>query len=52
MGAAGVGPHVGEGDLLGGALLKEQFVLIVEEEDGKGTVEEALVDVGHEMACR
>lgn len=51
VGAAGVCPHVGEGDLLGGALLEEELVLVVEEEDGKGAVEEALVDVGHEMAC-
>lgn len=50
--AAGVGPHVGEGDLFRGALLEEQLVLVVEEEDGEGSVEEALVDVGHEMACR
>ena len=50
VGAAGVGPHVGEGDLLGSALLKEKLVLVVEEEDGEGTVKETLVDVGHEMA--
>lgn len=49
--AAGVGPHVGEGDLLRGALLQEELVLVVEEEDGEGAVEEAFVDVGHEMAC-
>jgi hypothetical protein len=48
--AARVGPHVGESDLLGGALLEEQPVLVVEEEDGEGAVEEALVDVGHEVA--
>lgn len=48
--AAGVGPHVGEGDLLSGALLEEQLVLVVEEEDGKGTVQESLVDVGHQVA--
>lgn len=52
VGTAGVGPHVGEGDLLGGALLEEELVLVVEEENGKSTVEEALVDVGHEMAWR
>lgn len=50
--AAGVGPHVGESDLLGGALLEKELVLVVEEEDGEGTVKETLVDVGHEMACR
>lgn len=49
VGAAGVCPHVGEGDLLGGALLEQQLVLIVEQEDGKGAVQETLVDVGHEM---
>lgn len=48
--AAGVGPHIGEGDLLSGALLEEQLVLVVEEEDGKGTVQEPLVDVGHQVA--
>ncbi|KAI6769309.1 hypothetical protein HG531_010413 [Fusarium graminearum] len=48
--AASVGPHVGEGDLLGGALLEEELVLVVKEEDGEGTVKEALVNVGHEMA--
>lgn len=50
VGAASVCPHVGEGNFLGGALLEEQLVLVVEEEDGKSAVEEALVDVGHEMA--
>lgn len=50
VGAASVGPQVGEGNLLFGALLEEQLVLVVEEEDGEGSVEEALVDVGHEMA--
>lgn len=48
--AASVGPHVGEGDLLSGALLEEELVLVVKEEDGEGTVKEALVNVGHEMA--
>lgn len=51
VGAAGVGPHVGEGDLLAGALLEEELVLVVEEEDREGSVEETLVDVGHEVAC-
>lgn len=50
MGAASVGPHVGEGDLFGCALLEEELVLVVEEEDGKRAVKEALIDVGHEMA--
>lgn len=48
--AARVGPHVGEGDLLRGALLEQQLVLVVEEEDGKGAVQESLVDVGHQVA--
>lgn len=50
MGAASVCPHIGEGDLFGCALLKEELVLVIEEENGKGAVEEALIDVGHEMA--
>ena len=32
MGAASVGPHVGEGDFLGRSLLQEQSILRVEEE--------------------
>lgn len=51
VGAAGVRPHVGEGDLLGGALLQQQALVGVEEEDRKGTVKKALVDVGHQVAC-
>lgn len=50
VGAAGVCPHVGEGYLLSGTLLEEQLILVVEKEDGKGAVKEALVDIGHEMA--
>ena len=50
MRAASVGPHVWEGDLLCGALLEEELVLVVEEEDGEGAVKETLVDVRHEMA--
>ena len=49
--AARVGPHVGEGDLLGGTLLEQELVLVVEEEDGEGAVEETLVNVGHQVAC-
>lgn len=49
--AAGVCPHVGEGDLFGGALLQEELVLVVEEKDGEGSVEQAFVDVAHEVAC-
>lgn len=51
VGAARVGPHVGEGNLFRRALLQKQLVLVVEEEDGEGSVEEALVDVGHKVAC-
>lgn len=51
VGAAGVGPHVGEGDFLGGALLQEQAFVGVEQEYGKRTVEETFVDVGHQVAC-
>lgn len=50
MGAAGVSPHIGEGDLLGGALLEQKAVLRVKEENGKGAVEETLVNVGHQVA--
>jgi hypothetical protein len=51
VGAAGIGPHIGEGDLLSGALLEQKAVLRVKEENGKGTVKETLVNVGHQMAC-
>lgn len=50
VGAAGIGPHVGEGDLLGGALLQEQTLVGIEQENGKGTVKETLVNVGHQVA--
>lgn len=51
VGAARVGPHVGEGDLLGGPALEEQLAgLGVKEEDGEGAMQETLVDVGHEVA--
>lgn len=50
MRAAGVCPHVGEGDFLGGALLQEETLVGVEEEDGEGAVEEAAVDVFHYVA--
>lgn len=39
MRAAGVGPVVGVCDFCGGALLDEEAVLRVEEEDGEGAVE-------------
>lgn len=45
--AAGVGPHVGEGDFLGGTLLKQQALVGIEQEDGEGTVEKALINVCH-----
>mgnify|MGYP007054562521 CR=1 FL=1 len=48
---AGVGPQVRESDLLGGALLEQQTLVGVEEEDGEGAVQETLVDVGHQVAC-
>ena len=41
MGAAGVGPHVREGDLGAGALLEEEAALRVEEEDAEGPVQDA-----------
>ena len=50
MRAAGVGPHVGEGDFLGGSLLQKQAVLVVKEEDGESTVQETLFDVLHQVA--
>jgi hypothetical protein len=48
--AAGVGPHVGEGDLLRGSLLQKKAVLVVEEEDGESAVQETLLDVLHQVA--
>ena len=49
--AAGVGPHVREGDLLARALLQQQPLgRGVEEKDGEGAVQEAVVDVRHEVA--
>lgn len=51
MRTAGICPHVWEGDLFARALLKQQFVGGgVEEEDAEGAVEEADVDVAHEVA--
>lgn len=50
VGAASVGPHVGEGNLLRGALLQEQLVVTVEEKNRESPVEETLVDVRHEVA--
>lgn len=50
VGAAGVGPHVGESNLLRGSLLQKQTVLVVEEEDGESTVQQALLNVLHQVA--
>ena len=50
--AAGVGPHIWEGDLLGSALLEQELVVLVEKEDGECAVEESLVDIGHKVAWR
>lgn len=50
VGAAGVGPHIWKGDLLGSALLEQELVVLIEKEDGECAVKESLVDVGHEMA--
>lgn len=39
VGAAGVGPHVREGDFLARALLQQEFLAFrVEQEDGEGAV--------------
>jgi len=50
--AAGVGPHVGEGDLLAGALLQKEALVGVEQKNGEGTVQETLFNVGHQVAWR
>jgi hypothetical protein len=50
MRAASICPHIRECYLLGGALLKEQALVGIEEENGEGTVKKAPVNVGHEMA--
>lgn len=52
VGAASVGPHIGERDFLGGTLLEQQALIRVEQEYGEGTVEETLVNVGHQVAYR
>lgn len=52
MGAASIGPHVGECNLLSRTLLEKQFILGVEEEDGEGAVQKSLLDIGQKMACR
>lgn len=51
MRAASVGPHVGEGDLFRSSTLQQELAgSRIKEEDGESTVQETLVDVGHEMA--
>lgn len=51
VGAAGVGPHVWEGDLFRRPLLQQQLLRPrVEHERRKGPVQQAPVDVGHEVA--
>ena len=50
VGAAGIRPQVRERNLFRSALLKKKSLFGVKEEYGKGTVEEALVDVRHQMA--
>lgn len=52
VGAASVGPCVGESDLLVGALLQQELGSVGrEQEDGEGTVQKAVVlNVGHQMA--
>lgn len=52
MRAAGVGPHVGESDLLRGSLLQQETVLVVEKEDGKGAVQQTLLNVLHQVASK
>lgn len=52
MRATCVGPHVREGDLLRGPLLQQELaVRRPEDERGEGAMEQALVDVLHEVAC-
>jgi hypothetical protein len=52
VGAAGIGPEIRESNLLSRPLLQKQLVLFVEEEDGERTVEEPLINIGHEVAYR
>ena len=49
---AGVGPHVGESDLFRGALLEQEAVFGVEQEDGECAVQKTLINVAHQVACR
>ena len=41
MAAAGVRPNIGECDFAGSPLLQQQLILLVEEEDTEGTVQDA-----------
>lgn len=50
--AASVGPHVGESDLFRGALLEQEAVFGVEQEDGECAVQKTLINVAHQVACR
>jgi hypothetical protein len=50
MRAAGISPHVGECDFLGGTLLQQETPVGVEQKHGKGAVQETLVDIYHPMA--
>lgn len=51
VGTTGIRPHGGKGDLLVGSFLEEEGAVgWAEEEDGEGSVEETLTDVGHEVA--
>ncbi len=50
MAAAGVGVVPGKGDLLVGALRQQELILRVEDHHAEGPVEEALVDVLHQVA--
>jgi hypothetical protein len=47
---AGIGPHIGEGDLLASALLEKKSVLRIEQENTEGAMEQTSVDVFHKMA--
>lgn len=50
--AARVRPAQREGDLGRRALLEQQLPLRIEEEDGEGAVQQAGLDVAHQVACR
>lgn len=50
MGAASISPHPRKGNLFVCSLLQQKTTLLIEKEDAEGSVEKALVDVGHQMA--